>query len=31
VLKITQDRLTVERLRNLAVEITEYRSAVLAR
>jgi exopolyphosphatase / guanosine-5'-triphosphate,3'-diphosphate pyrophosphatase len=31
VLKITQDRLTVERLRRLAVEITEYRSAVLAR
>ncbi len=30
-LKITQDRLTVERLRSLAVEITEYRSAVLAR
>jgi exopolyphosphatase/guanosine-5'-triphosphate,3'-diphosphate pyrophosphatase len=29
--KITQDRLTVERLRRLAVEITEYRSAVLAR
>ncbi len=31
VLKITQDQLTVERLRRLAVEITEYRSAVLAR
>jgi exopolyphosphatase/guanosine-5'-triphosphate,3'-diphosphate pyrophosphatase len=31
VLKITQDRLTVERLTRLAVEITEYRSAVLAR
>ena len=31
VVKITQDRLTVERLRRLAVEITEYRSAVLAR
>jgi exopolyphosphatase/guanosine-5'-triphosphate,3'-diphosphate pyrophosphatase len=31
VLKITQDRLTVERLRRLAVEITEYPSAVLAR
>ena len=31
VLRITQDRLTVERLRRLAVEITEYRSAVLAR
>ena len=30
-LRITQDRLTVERLRRLAVEITEYRSAVLAR
>ncbi len=31
VLRITQDRLTVERLRRLAVEITEHRSAVLAR
>jgi exopolyphosphatase / guanosine-5'-triphosphate,3'-diphosphate pyrophosphatase len=31
VLKITRDRLTVERLRRLAAEITEYRSAVLAR
>ncbi len=31
VLRITQGRLTVERLRRLAVEITEYRSAVLAR
>jgi exopolyphosphatase / guanosine-5'-triphosphate,3'-diphosphate pyrophosphatase len=30
-LRITQDRLTVERLRRLAVEITEHRSAVLAR
>jgi exopolyphosphatase/guanosine-5'-triphosphate,3'-diphosphate pyrophosphatase len=31
VLKITQDRLTVERLKRLAVEITEYPSEVLAR
>jgi exopolyphosphatase/guanosine-5'-triphosphate,3'-diphosphate pyrophosphatase len=31
VLKITQDRLTAERLRRLAAEITEYPSAVLAR
>jgi exopolyphosphatase/guanosine-5'-triphosphate,3'-diphosphate pyrophosphatase len=31
VLKITQDRLTVERLRRLAVEITKCRSSVLAR
>jgi exopolyphosphatase / guanosine-5'-triphosphate,3'-diphosphate pyrophosphatase len=31
VLKITQERLTVERLKRLAVEITEHPSAVLAR
>lgn len=31
ILKITQDRLTAERLRKLAKEITEYPSAVLAR
>ena len=31
ILKVTRDRLTVERLRRLAQEITEYPSAVLAR